>query len=326
LYIKTNNSTLKTAKAIVTNFLKKIHKHLFKSFKIKTVAYNIHIIQMQINSINSPNPDNVSSVKTLILNDRFILIKYRAYRDDQNTPQINQYGVSMEDNYIKTNFSELIYSKINQTVNDILKKKHIIKMPILHHSSVFFIKEYTESPISNAVLFRNPIYNIKMIYDSTNNTLPIYARFSSNEFDIQKCTKEMISNTKIVHPELITHMFKKTKEIIKILNDKLSSSNIMIHSSSLEYCCKLGAKTGGMIYINEPERVIENVFLKPIINVFDNFTFTEIMPPPSTVNEPVPITDIIKIYKAFTMKESIDIEIYKSEGDVIEEFKQIYKI
>ena len=66
---------------------------------------------------------------------------------------------------------------------------------------------------------------------------------------------------------------------------------------------------------------MENIFLKPIVNLFDHFEFV------STESESTEsITDLVQIYKAFTGYDKVKIESYKYPADIIQEFKNKYKI
>src|SRR6056300_944406 len=119
--------------------------------------------------------DHLISENTPILNDRFIIVETIT-----SSLSSSPTTASLTDQYIKTNFSELVYSKINQFIHELLKQNQIIQMPILYHSNVYYIKEYTESPIYNHLLSKNPSYKIVMHYDSTNPPSNIvYASFSS---------------------------------------------------------------------------------------------------------------------------------------------------
>lgn len=264
------------------------------------------------------NKDIIESKKSSICNDRFTLVETVV----SNVSDISSTTLTVTEKYLKKNYSDLIYSKINQTVNELLTSNEIVKMPILHHSNVYFVKEYTESPISNFLLSRNPTYKIVMKYDgdnSTNNSIPIYANVSSNNFQTNMYTKESVYNQNIVNKLLITHMFLKTKQVIETLNTHLSRNNIQIKKASLEFCCKQQAKLEDSITNSYPEIITNLIFLKPIINIFDTFTFIET----STNNN---ITNVIKIYKAFTNKDNVDIESQKSKEEVIQEFKRLYNL
>ena len=261
------------------------------------------------------NKDIIETKKSNICNNRFILVETIA----TNISDISSTTITFTEKYLKKNYTDLIYSKINQTVNELLTSNEIIKMPILHHSNVYFIKEYTESPISNFLLSRNPTYKIVMKYDgdnSTNNSIPIYANVSSNNFQTNMYTKESVYNQNIVNKSLITYMFLKTKQVIETLNTHLSQNNIQIKKASLEFCCKPEAKLEDNTMNSYSEIITNLIFLKPIINIFDTFTFIET----STNNN---ITNVITIYKAFTNKGSVDIESQKSKEDVIQEFKRL---
>jgi hypothetical protein len=114
-------------------------------------------------------------------------------------------------------------------------------------------------------------------------------------------------------------MFLKTKQVIETLNTHLSKNNIQIKKASLEFCCKPEAKLEDNTMNSYSEIITNLIFLKPIINIFDTFTFIET----STNNN---ITNVITIYKAFANKDTFDIESQKSKEDMILEFKRLYNL
>lgn len=267
--------------------------------------------------------DQLISENTPILNDRFIIVETIASSLSPSPPT-----TSLTDQYIKTNFSELVYSKINQFIHELLKQKQVIQMPILYHSNVYYIKEYTESPISNHLLSKNPSYKIVIHYDSTtpppSNTL--YASFSSNEITEKVYATPLLdqSNLPYINQSLLKHMFNKTKQIVQTLNTHLSqTTTIQIQKASIEFCCRLNIKNNLDDYMYEPDIAINSIFIKPILNVFDTFTFVSTTDP-SQSSSTIIITDPIQIYKAFTNNTTVPIEAYKSKKDVIQEFKQIH--
>ena len=67
---------------------------------------------------NGINPDNVSSIETPILNSRYILVETTAFPNNI---------ASSSNRYLKSNFSELIYTIIQQRINEILTLNQIIK-------------------------------------------------------------------------------------------------------------------------------------------------------------------------------------------------------
>lgn len=270
--------------------------------------------------------DQLISENTPILNDRFIIV-------ETITSSLSPLPTtaSLTDQYIKTNFSELVYSKINQFIHELLKQKQVIQMPILYHSNVYYIKEYTESPISNHLLSKNPSYKIVIHYDSTNsppsNTL--YASFSSNEITEKVYTTPLLlhqTNPSYINQSLLKHMFNKTEQIVQTLNTHLSqTTTIQIQKASIEFCCRLNIKNNLDDYMYEPDIAINSIFIKPILNVFDTFTFVSTTDPSQSSSTTI-ITDPIQIYKAFTNNTTVPIEAYKSKKDVIQEFKQIYDL
>jgi hypothetical protein len=268
---------------------------------------------------NGINPDNVSSIETPILNSRYILVETTASPNNI---------ASSSNRYLKNNFSELIYTIIQQSINEILTLNQIIKTSTVYQSNIFFLKQPTESVISNTLLSKNPTYQLTANYVSqphiTSPSHSVFFSLSSNEIKSIIYTKDMLSADRIVTPQLANHMYTKTKEIVETLNHHLYKYNIQIQTASLEFYFMMGSKNIPIFDTITPELIMEHIVLKPTVNVFDNFTFVERTP--SVSSNLSAITDSIRIYKALTGKPNVDIETYKPASQIIQQFKQKYRI
>ena len=277
-----------------------------------------------------------NSKETPILNNRYTLVENTI--DTHNTPQNSlplPLPLSSTDQYLLKNFSELIYNTITKHIHEVLKNNQIIKMPILYHSNVYFVQQPIESVVSTSLLSKNPTYQLPAQYDSTNSptttstqpsstTLPrITFTVSSNEINHPSCSKEMISANKIVTPKLAIHMHEKTAQIVETLNQHLSTHNISIQKAHLEFCYTLGSKNIPIFDTLTPELIMEHVVLKPIVNVFDHFTFVDTS---STHQQQQQTIDPIAIYKAFTNKPTVEIETYQTPNEAILKCKQQNKL
>ena len=61
---------------------------------------------------------------------------------------------------------------------------------------------------------------------------------------------------------------------INILNNQLAKHNIRIKKAKLEFCYKLGSRNITQDF--PPEILLENIFLKSKLNVFQHFQFVEL--------------------------------------------------
>tara|TARA_B110000003_G_scaffold267564_2_gene295951 strand:+ start:23 stop:820 length:798 start_codon:yes stop_codon:yes gene_type:complete len=264
--------------------------------------------------------NEISTIQTPILNNMFTLVELKHNNPDPSA------------NYIERNFSELVYNKINTCINEILTKSRIIKMPTLLHSNIFFIQETTTPVVSDTLLAKNPTFRLTIdIGHQTQQPTPSsttaptaipVATLHSDNLTIPNYTEQMISESKITSPKLAAYLFQKTKDIVNILNSHLLQYKIKIKKASLKFCLKLSSKANiSFVLKNSTTIIMENIFLKPIVNLFDHFEFV------STESESTEsITDLVQIYKAFTGYDKVNIESYKYPADIIQEFKNKYKI
>jgi hypothetical protein len=136
----------------------------------------------------------------------------------------------------------------------------------------------------------------------------------------------MISANKIVTPKLAIHMHEKTAQIVETLNQHLSPHNISIQKAHLEFCYTLGSKNIPIFDSLTPELIMEHVVLKPIVNVFDHFTFVDTSSTHQQQQQKQQTIDPITIYKAFTNKPTVEIETYQTPTEAILKFKQQNKL
>lgn len=78
------------------------------------------------------------------------------------------------------------------------------------------------------------------------------------------------------------------------------------------FCYKLGSRNITQDF--PPEILLENIFLKSNVNLFQDFQFVELN------NNGNIIMDPTVIYKALSDKQYIDVEAYKVKQEVIENF------
>jgi hypothetical protein len=71
---------------------------------------------------------------------------------------------------------------------------------------------------------------------------------------------------------------------------------------------------------------MEHVVLKPIVNVFDHFTFVDTSSTHQQQQQKQQTIDPITIYKAFTNKPTVEIETYQTPTEAILKFKQQNKL
>ena len=74
----------------------------------------------------------VSTETFPIVNNIYTLTKITA-----SSPSTTPETTTDIDHFIKTNFSELIYNNIIKSINTILTKNKILKMPITYHNNIY---------------------------------------------------------------------------------------------------------------------------------------------------------------------------------------------
>ena len=116
-------------------------------------------------------------------------------------------------------------------------------------------------------------------------------------------------------------IFSRLKALASFIPCSLSPSlSLSLNCKAfLKFCCKLGSKNSFESVL--PELLLEYIYLTTIINVFDHFEFEYINKEQiSNIVEPV------IIYKALTDKETVDIESYKSNKEVLFDFKRKHNL
>ena len=214
------------------------------------------------------------------------------------------------------NYSDLIYSSITKSINHILTQNNIIKMPIIYHNNIYFIETHTESPVNPVLKKRYNMIGISMSYDINKPNISSIVNINNSLLNLNQ---QEIMDNKIITPFLTSFYFEKTKDIINTLNTQLMKHGIQIKKAFLKFCCKLGSKNSFESVL--PELLLEYIYLTTIINVFDHFEFEYINKEQiSNIVEPV------IIYKALTDKETVDIESYKSNKEVLFDFKRKHNL
>jgi hypothetical protein len=219
---------------------------------------------------------------------------------------------------IEKTYGELIYSFIMNKINTILSSNNIIKTPILYHNNIYYVDYATESLI-------NPIIQ-KELNDTDIGVFINYNKDKPEKYNASiktanqsiELSKSALSNNSYVTSFVTDFIFDKSAQIITILNNQLNKHNIKIKKAELGFCYKLGNRN-----VNQdifPELLLEYIFLKPMINVFQHFEFVELN------NSENIITDATVIYKALSDKSNIDIEAYKLKEDVVNDFISVFKL
>ena len=196
---------------------------------------------------------------------------------NENSETQSASASSATENFIKNNFSELLFNNIIKSFNAILSKKNIIKMPIAYHNNIYIVQHTTECPINRIkhLNFNHTTSNFYIKYDSTNpkshfsgtltsqtaNTEPLTIHFSKNE----------LLDNNIMYPIICNYIFKKSNQIITTLNNQLIKYNIKIKKASMPFCILNGYKEMIRSYHVDSEMLLDIIFLKPIVNIFDMF-------------------------------------------------------
>ena len=219
---------------------------------------------------------------------------------------------------IEKTYGELIYSCIMNKINTILSSNNIIKMPILYHNNIYYVDYATESLINSNIQKELNNTDIGVFINYNKDNPEKYKAVIKTTNQSIELTKSVLSNNSYVTSFVTDFIFDKSTEIITILNNQLNKHNMKIKTAELEFCYKLGNRNVNQ-YIY-PEQLLEYIFLKPIINVFQHFKFVELN------NSENIITDATVIYKALSDKTNIDIEAYKLKEDVVNDFISVFKL
>lgn len=212
---------------------------------------------------------------------------------------------------IERDYGELIYNFIMNKMNSILSTNKIIKMPIIFHDNIYYVEYDTESLI-NIVLQKEITSDIGFFINYNEDDNEKYSASIEINNDSLKLNKIALSNSNYVIPFVSDFVFVKSEELINILNNQLVKHNVRIKKAKLEFCYKLGSRN--ITHDFPPEILLENIFLKSNVNVFQDFQFVELN------NNGNIIMDPTVIYKALSDKQYIDVEAYKVKQEVIENF------
>ena len=261
----------------------------------------------------------VSTETFPIVNNIYTLTKITASSSSTITPATT----TDPDHFIKTNFSELIYNNIIKSINAILTKNNILKMPIAYHNNIYIIEHATECPISR---IKHPGINhdtttFYVNYDATKtndptdfiSTILSTASTTTSTTAIQFNKTELLDNN-IMYPTICNFIYNKVFDIITILNKQLNKHNIKIKKAQLPFCVLSGYKEMIRSYPLDSPMLIDIIFLKPTANVFEMFEF-------ENLNATQQITDPYVIHNALTDNKPIEIEAYKTVEEITYEFK-----
>ena len=226
------------------------------------------------------------------------------------------------EHFIKTNFSELIYNNIIKSINAILTKNNILKMPIAYHNNIYIIEHATDCPINNIkhpdINHNNTTFYVN--YDATKTTNPtdFISTISSPATTTSPTTihfnKTELLDNNIMYPTICNFIYNKTFDIITTLNKQLNNHNIKIKKARLPFCVLGGYKEMISSYPLDSPMLTDIIFLKPLVDVFEMFEF-------ENLNATQQITDPYVIHNALTDNKPIQIEAYKTVEEIIYEFK-----
>lgn len=266
----------------------------------------------------------VSTETFPIVNNIYTLTKITA-----SSPSTTPETTTDIDHFIKTNFSELIYNNIIKSINTILTKNKILKMPITYHNNIYIIEQATECPIScikhPGINHNNTTFYVN--YDSTQTNVPtdfistILSTTPSSPTTtptispttIQFNKTELLNNN-IMYPTICNFIYNKTFDIITTLNKQLNKHNIKIKKAQLPFCVLRGYKEMIRSYPLDSPMLFDIIFLKPKADVFEMFEF-------ENLNATQQITDPYVIHNALTDNKPIEIEAYKTVEEITYEFK-----
>ena len=257
-----------------------------------------------------------------IVNNIYTLTKITA----SSPSTITQPHTTHPEHFIKTNFSELIYNNIIKSINAILTKNNILKMPIAYHNNIYIIEHATDCPINTIkhpdINYNNTTFYVN--YDATKTTNPtdFISTISSPATTTSPTTSpttihfnktELLDNN-IMYPTICNFIYNKTFDIITTLNKQLNNHNIKIKKARLPFCVLGGYKEMISSYPLDSPMLTDIIFLKPAADVFEMFEF-------ENLNATQQITDPYVIHNALTDNKPIEIEAYKTVEEIIYEFK-----
>lgn len=257
-----------------------------------------------------------------IVNNIYTLTKITA----SSPSTITQPHTTHPEHFIKTNFSELIYNNIIKSINAILTKNNILKMPIAYHNNIYIIEHATDCPINTIkhpdINYNNTTFYVN--YDATKTTNPtdFISTISSPATTTSPTTSpttihfnktELLDNN-IMYPTICNFIYNKTFDIITTLNKQLNNHNITIKKARLPFCLLGGYKEMISSYPLDSPMLTDIIFLKPAADVFEMFEF-------ENLNATQQIIDPYVIHNALTDNKPIEIEAYKTVEEIIYEFK-----
>ena len=265
-----------------------------------------------------------------IVNNIYTLTKITAY-----SPTISPPTPTDTEHFIKTNFSELIYNNIIKSINAILRKNNILKMPIVYHNNIYIIEHATDCPINNIkhpdINHNNTTFYVNYDATKTTNLTDFVSTISSTTSATTSPTtspttsqttspttihfnKTELLDNNIMYPTICNFIYKKTFDIITTLNKQLNNHNIKIKKAQLPFCVLGGYKEMISSYPLDSPMLTDIIFLKPLVDVFEMFEF-------ENLNATQQITDPYVIHNALTDNKPIEIEAYKTVEEIIYEFK-----
>ena len=267
----------------------------------------------------------VSTETFPIVNNIYTLTKITSSSPSTITPQTT----TDTDHFIKTNFSELIYNNIIKSINAILTKNNILKMPIAYHNNIYIIEHATDCPINNIkhpdINHNNTTFYVNYDSTQTNDPTDFVSTISSTTTTSTSTSTTTTTSTihfnktelldnNIMYPTICNFIYNKTFDIITTLNKQLNNHNIKIKKARLPFCVLGGYKEMISSYPLDSPMLTDIIFLKPAADVFEMFEF-------ENLNASQQITDPYVIHNALTDNKPIQIEAYKTIEEITYEFK-----
>jgi len=280
--------------------------------------------------------NTVFSKPVLLIKNNYTLKKITTPNTTINTNPNT--AINTVKNEYTEKYSELMYSEIMKSINTILTDNNIIKMPIPYHKNIYYVENDTESLIYRMILKkintddgtlyikyiqdRDPTYTALLNITKNDISLNSYPLKTLDFNEVELANNNMLTNF------VNAHIFNTTREIISILNRYLHPHNIVIKKAKLGFVKRTGVHLNSIENMF-PEIIMESIFLKPTLNIFNYFEFARLNTGSEINNTDIDrntsITDLLTIYKAFTNRKTLEIETYKTHEEIIMDVKTKYK-
>ena len=261
-----------------------------------------------------------------------------SIRNNYTLKKITKTKTDTLNNDFTEKYSELMYSEIMKSINTILTNNNIVKMPITYHKNIYYLENDTESLIYHMVLKKINTDDGTLYIEYIKDRVPTFnALLNISNHDILlnsdppktvDFNEVELANNNMLTNFVNAHIFNTTRQIISILNKHLLLHNIVIKKAKLGFVKRMGVDLNSMENMF-PEIIMESIFLKPTLNIFEYFEFVRVNMESeinnTNIERDTSITDLLTIYKAFTNKKTLEIETYKTHEEIIMDIKTKYK-